>query len=183
MKFLAGCFMVIVGGFALLMVLGAIGMVMQTPEERKANEQKAEQIVKQEEAKEAAEKVAEEKAAKAQKKAEEEAAKAEKKAEEKAAKAEKKAEEKATKAENENSLVNKPFKYWKSTSKEERMWTAAAMTYNLFKEKTQDKRLLATAAQQLFDCLDAMETDTIKETPVIDVAVLCGMGLGWANEE
>lgn len=51
MKFLKGCLTVIGGLFALLIVLGVVGTMMQSPEERKANEQKAEEIIKQEEAK------------------------------------------------------------------------------------------------------------------------------------
>lgn len=54
MKFLKGCLTVVGGLFALMIVLGVVGTMMQSPEEKKAIEQQVEQDIKQEAAKEQA---------------------------------------------------------------------------------------------------------------------------------
>jgi hypothetical protein len=83
----------------------------------------------------------------------------------------------------DEALVDRRFKDWKIAGKKDRMWAAVLFTHEIFKDKTKDKRLLATAAEQLFECLNSIKPDVLDESPLSTAAAWCGLKLGWANDD
>lgn len=83
---------------------------------------------------------------------------------------------------NDEPLSNQPMKNWWKATDYERMQAAAFLTYSVFKDKTQDTKLLSLAGQELLACINNVKTDAVDETPVHEIAALCAVGLGWTTE-